>query len=186
MSCPEYDTDEFKSYFYRDFSYLDNYVIGNFYSSGDIVFYEETLKVYKSKEDSNDALPTDDSKWDVYNEGFIGRITDIDIQKAYDQACTIFNETLFANDTELKVAYMFLSAHFVVIDNTAGGLKSSGNRVTSKSVGNVSIGYDLMSGVSSNDMFGFLSLTRYGQKYLSMIQGRNVGKMYTVEGYVNA
>jgi hypothetical protein len=186
MTCPEYTPTEFKDYFYRDFTYIDTYVSGS-YSTGDVVFYETTKKVYRSTADSNTEPPTDETKWDVVPWSEVkGQIVKEDIEKAYDQSCTIFNETLFDNDTELQIAYFYLTAHFLVMDGKMGGSKSDGNKVTNKSVGNVSIGYTTATWIANNDQFGFLSQTKYGQKYLAMLQGRNVGKVLTVEGAVNA
>ena len=95
-------------------------------------------------------------------------------------------ETLFDTDEEKKSGYFYLTAHYLVKDYTMGGLKSDGNKVTNKSVGNVSVGYGTSSWVANNDQFGYLATTNYGLKYLSIIQGRIIGKVFTVAGDTNA
>ena len=79
--------EEFKQYFFRDFSYLPCWCCCKTYMTGDVVFYEEYF--YKSKIDNNDSEPTNTTNWERIPGNKYDYITDDDIAEyVYTKYCT--------------------------------------------------------------------------------------------------
>lgn len=119
------------------------------------------------------------------------KILDIDISKAIDEASLIFNEGIWADDTEKKIAYYYLTAHFLVkdiqmsggLDNQKNGLSSSGvHPIQSKSVGPVSVSYGLPQDIINDRVLSQFLSTQYGQKFLQMITPRMIGQILIAPG----
>lgn len=120
-------------------------------------------------------------------------IRDADIQKAFDQACAVFNPGIYPTfpspATDLQqpevIAYLYLTAHYLVQDIKMGqqGLSSFGEfMVTSKSVGSVSVSYGIPEKFLNNPNFSYFITTTFGLKYLSLTTPYLVGNMTTVQG----
>lgn len=111
-------------------------------------------------------------------------ITDQDITKAFAEAMFIYNKELF-DENEQSVAFMYLAAHYLVIDlkNSSMGLKGAFNGLMSnKSVGSVSVGYTMPSWIMENPLYSLLAQTPYGVKYLSLVVARSIGNFGVVKG----
>jgi len=120
-----------------------------------------------------------------YSEtGSLDGITSIDIEKAFVEAMFVFNKELF-EENEVKTAFLYLAAHYLVIDlkNSSTGLKGSFNGLLSnKSVGSVSAGYTMPQWVMENPIYSLLAQTPYGVKYLSLVISRCIGNFGIVKG----
>jgi hypothetical protein len=113
-------------------------------------------------------------------------VTDADISKAFLEASANFNDGLFSADDICKLCYLYLTAHFLVVDfqMAAQGLNSVGyNPVSSRSVGPVSEGYAIPEWVSKSTTLGQYTTTRYGQKYLALIRPLLIGNVGLAAGY---
>ena len=111
-------------------------------------------------------------------------IVDMDIEKAFAEAMFVFNKELFA-ENEVKTAFMYLAAHYLVIDlkNSSRGLKGAfSGLMSSKSVGSVSVGYTMPTWIMENPLYSLIAQTPYGVKYLSLVIARCVGNMGVVKG----
>lgn len=178
--------EDFKLQFWRDFSYKNNWLIGSTYSLGEQIFYDVDRKFYQSLVSANIGnLPTDITKWKELSN--IGLVSDLDITNAYAEACISFNEGLFSDD-EIKLVYLYLSAHYLVNDLNAGGQNSSGSSgmVSSRSVGNVSEAYAIPQKYLDNINYIFYTKSSYGLKYLNLVVPRLAGNIKTVSGATNA
>lgn len=113
-------------------------------------------------------------------------VLDSDIEKAFAQAKIKFNQSLFGTNEEIELGYLWLTAHYMVIDLQAAqqGASSAGARfnVSSRSVGSVSESYDIPETYKKNPFISFLSKTAYGEKYFSLIQSRIIGNTFAVCG----
>lgn len=178
-------TDDFKALFSRDFPYLPVWKFGKIYFKDDIVFNEENF--YISLVDENtDEPPT--NKWKLYNDNVENYISENDIQKAFVEAKINFNPNLFTSCEEVKTAFCYLMAHYLVIDlNNANNPFSLGGMgiVTSKSVGSVSESYGIPQWVLNDKNLGLYAQTGYGLKYLSLILPRLHGNIIFTKGYIN-
>ena len=117
-------------------------------------------------------------------DGDLSGITIQDIQKAFAEAMFVYNRQLFS-DSEYKIAFLYLAAHYLVIDlkNSSTGLKGAfSGLMSSKSVGSVSVGYSLPTWVMENPLYSLIAQTPYGAKYLSLAIARCVGNMAVVKG----
>jgi len=113
-------------------------------------------------------------------------ITDYDIEKAYTEAKINFNPGLFGDDEQLKVCYLYLSAHYLVndIQTAAQGLNSVGYApVNSRSVGSVSESYTIPDWMGQDPYLSNFTTTRYGQKYLSLIKPLLIGNVQVYQGW---
>ena len=134
----------------------------------------------------------------VYGTG-LEKVRDADIQKGLNLASTIFNPCLFdttdvgGGATEANMAYLYASAHFLVLDlRAAGGLTKKnlgkGARAQgegplgSASVSGVSTSYVWPSRVTDNATLFQLTKTPYGQAYLQILTPKLVGNVALVLG----
>ena len=117
-----------------------------------------------------------------------------DIARALAEAGVVFNEGLWLDEGEKKTAFLYLAAHYLVLNiQAAGGLllqgsskgiKSGGGGgvVQSKSVGSVSMTYALPQSIIESPILGQYMRTDFGQKYISLIYPRLVGNVKIVSG----
>ncbi|MBO7735906.1 MAG: DUF4054 domain-containing protein [Methanobrevibacter sp.] len=118
------------------------------------------------------------------NDNDLSGIVTADIDKAFAEAMFVYNRQLFT-DSEYKIAFLYLAAHYLVIDlkNSSTGLKGAfSGLMSSKSVGSVSVGYSLPTWVMENPLYSLIAQTPYGAKYLSLAIARCVGNMAVVKG----
>lgn len=115
------------------------------------------------------------------NEG----ITDNDILKAFAEAALVFNEQLFDTEDNKKLGFLYLAAHYLVIDlqNSSQGINGKyEGLMASKTVGSVSVGYQLPNWVIEHPIYSLLAQTKYGMKFLSLIITSLVGNVRAVKG----
>ena len=179
----EVTTDDFKNLFTRDFPYLPVYVEGKAYFKDDEVYY--TPNFYKSLTDGNTTLPTDTTNWSLVNDSVDNYIQDADIMRAFKEANVNFNTALFGDNDTIKMVFLYLAAHYLVIDlNNAMNPLGMGfmGFTQSKSVGSVSEGYAVPQWMLNNAILSQYAQTGYGRKYLSLIQPYLVGNIIFVPG----
>ena len=173
----EVTTDDFKNLFTRDFPYLPVYIEGKTYFKDDEVYFEPNF--YKSLTDGNTTEPTDTTNWEAVNDSVDNYIQDSDIMRAFKEAKVNFNAGLFGDDDTVKMVFLYLAAHYLVIDlNNAMNPMAMGfmGFTQSKSVGSVSESYAVPQWMLNNAQTG------YGRKYLSLIQPYLVGNIIFVPG----
>ena len=176
--------DDFKSQFYRDFNFVDDWVDGT-YNAGDKVFYLVNSKFYEAKADGVTSTPTTANDWNLLQPSTL--IASKDITNAFNEALANFNSYITDDENSLKLMYLYLSAHYLVNDINAGGASSSGsNLVNSRSVGSVSESYSIPQWMLDKPSFSLIAKSSYGQKYLSLILPYTIGFMATIEGGTNA
>lgn len=179
----EVTTDDFKNLFTRDFPYLPVYIEGKAYFKDDEVYYDPNF--YKSLTDGNTTLPTDTTNWTLINDSVDNYIQDTDILRAFNEAKVNFNAALFGEDDTIKMVFLYLAAHYLVIDlNNAMNPLGMGfmGFTQSKSVGSVSESYAVPSFATNNPMLSQYMLTGFGRKYVSLIMPYLVGNIIFVPG----
>lgn len=175
--------DNFKEQFYRDFNFVDTWIAGT-YNTNDIVFYLPNFKFYKCLNDGVTSEPPS-ADWSLLTPD--DKVSDLDITHAYAEADITFNTTLFNNDADMVLAFLYLSAHYLVNDLSAGGIEGGvGGIVNSRSVGNVSESYAIPEWQTKSPIFSFYTKSSYGLKYLNMIMPRLRGNVASIEGATNA
>lgn len=188
MQYPDNETtiNFFKSFFVRDFRYIDVWSDEVSYSKGDIVFYSGNNLFYVAIQDNIATLPTDTEYWSLVDSETNVYVLDSDIEKAYFQARQFFNPALFDNENDLLSYICYLIAHYLVIDiqMSQEGVNSTGYYIPNHTtVGDVSESYSNPTN-SQGDSFILYQLnqTRYGQKYLSLISPLLVGHFNSIRG----
>ena len=119
------------------------------------------------------------------DNGDLTGITDVDIQKAFAEASMTYNPSLFSTEDDQKLGFLYLAAHYLVIDiqNSTQGLNGKYEGImASKSVGSVSVGYTIPDWVMAHPIYSLLSQSKYGMKYLSLIIPLLVGNIAAVRG----
>ena len=112
-------------------------------------------------------------------------ITSVDIKKAFAEASLTYNPALFDTEDNKKLGFLYLAAHYLVLDiqNSSAGLNGKYEGITSsKSVGSVSVGYTIPDWVMASPIYSLLSQSKYGMKYLSLIIPGMVGSVVSVRG----
>ena len=179
----EVTTDDFKNLFGRDFPYLPVYEAGKAYFKDDEVYLEPNF--YKSLTDGNTTEPTDTTNWEIVKDSVDNYIQDSDIMRAFKESKVNFNAGLFGDDDTVKMVFLYLAAHYLVIDlNNAQNPLGMGfmGFTQSKSVGSVSESYAVPSFATNNALLSQLMLTGYGRKYLSLLQPYLIGNIFLVPG----
>lgn len=121
--------------------------------------------------------PTDEN---FINDGMIIR--------AFAEAKVNFRADLFEDDETAKLLFLYLSAHYLVIDlnNAMNPLALGFNGFTqSKSVGSVSESYGIPQWIMNNPFLSSFAQTGYGRKYISLIQPYLVGNIIYTAGRIN-
>lgn len=175
--------DDFKNLFTRDFPYIPLFIEGQTYFKGDIVYYDNNF--YSSLNDDNNKLPTVETTWELIQDNINNYVQDSDIKRAFLEAKVNFNLGLFSDDDIAKMMYLYLVAHYLVIDLTNALNPFGGGFVgltQSKSVGSVSESYAIPSWMLNNSMLSMYAQTGYGRKYLSLIQPYLVGNIILTKG----
>jgi len=112
-------------------------------------------------------------------------VMDSDISKALDECSVNFNESLWDTQTEFSISYLYLTAHYLVMDLRASTQGIAGNfawMTTNKSVGSVSEGQDMPEFIKKDPMLSHYAKTYYGAKYISLLYPRLIGNMFSKFG----
>ena len=116
-------------------------------------------------------------------------ILDSDITKAFGQTNLTINQGLFSSQEDYTTCYMWLCAHWLVVDLQAAGQGINSQfswNATSKSVGSVSVSQTIPQRILDNPEFAYLTSTQYGAKYLMLILPYLTGQIFTVPGRTHA
>ncbi len=113
------------------------------------------------------------------------KIQDLDITKAMEEAKRNFNSALFGTQEEYTMCFLYLTAHYMVMDLRASSQGIAGSYAwltTGKSVGSVSESFGIPQKILDNPLLAMYSKTNYGAKYLSLVLPYITGPMFTVCG----
>jgi len=116
-------------------------------------------------------------------------VLDTDIAKAYGQVNFAINSALFCKQENYTIGYLWLAAHWLVVDLRASSQGIAGRYnwlETGKAVGNVSSSYAIPQRILDNPSFAMLSQTQYGAKYLQLLLPGLIGNVFTVLGHTGA
>lgn len=113
------------------------------------------------------------------------KVNDSDIQSGLDTASFNFNSGLFGLQTEFTLAYLLLSAHFMVMNLRASSQGISGQYSwlqTSKSVGSVAESFQIPQRILDHPVLGMLTKTYYGAQYVMLLLPRLTGQVFITPG----
>lgn len=180
---------DFKALFNRDFAYLPVWQPSPvFYNTGEEVYYTNRL-FYTALQDGVTSIPpATPLDWKKTTDDIDNFVQDSDITKAFAEAQAVFNQALLGDDATIKLAYLYLTAHYLVNDlkTAAQGVSSSGsNPVTARTVGSVSESYAIPQRYLDDPILVFYTKSGYGLKYLSIVMPAMVGNMQAVWGGTN-
>jgi hypothetical protein len=128
----------------------------------------------------------------------VGRefVRDTDIIRALNEAGLNINPGLFdttSKTNEGAIAFLYLAAHYMVVNiQAAGGLSPAAGvgvdshgsgTIQSGGVGGVSVSYQLPESITQNPILSGFMQTHYGQKYLSLLWPKLIGNMVTISGW---
>lgn len=111
-----------------------------------------------------------------------------DYANAQADADTQINQDLFSSQADFSTAYLYLTAHYLVmnIKNSTAGLAGAGSSpfaVASKSAGPVSVSYSIPQDILANPAYSVFALSTYGLRYLSLIVPYLAGNVGAVAGW---
>ncbi len=112
-------------------------------------------------------------------------VTDADIATAYGQTNFNINPNLFADQNAYTIGYLFLAAHYLVVDLRMASQGINGKYSfleQSKSVGSVAQAFAIPQRILDDPYFSMLVTTNYGAKYLSLLLPQLAGNVFTVFG----
>ena len=116
-------------------------------------------------------------------------VMDADITRALLEAGANFNSALWSTQAEYSMAYLYVAAHYLVIDLRASSQGIAGTYswlTSSKGVGSVNESYSIPQSILDSPVFSMFSKTAYGAKYLSLALPRIVGNVISVTGGTQA
>lgn len=186
MDLSTITVDDFKTQFRRGFPYLSIYSPAALYNTGDRVYYETTKLFYDCYINGTTGIsPIVTANWAVVIDDTDNYVQDYDIAAAFAEALLVFNQSLFDTDANIRIGYLYLTAHYLVNDLRAAqaGLGATGAfPVNSRSVGSVSEAYQIPQQYTDDPFLSFYTSSSYGMKYLSMILPLLRGNFNAVEG----
>lgn len=112
-------------------------------------------------------------------------VLDSDISKAFGQVNFNINQALFSNQEQYIIAYLLLSAHYLVVDlrmSSQGINGQFGWLEQSKSVGNVNQAFAIPQRILDNPYLAMLTKTNYGSKYLELLLPQLAGQVFITYG----
>lgn len=121
-------------------------------------------------------------------------VTDADIQRGLDEASPQFRQDLLDILTDQISAYLYLAAHFMVVNiQTAGGLmavprgrgvRNVGEGVqVSKGVGPANVTYQVPPPrIANSPSLLFFWTTTFGQRFIALVEPRTAGPAAVVSG----
>lgn len=182
---------DFKAYFFRDFPYLPVWDSSKLYNAGKRVYYTPTELFYDclingTTSADTPADPGDPPHWAIVADDIMNYIQDLDIEKAFAEAQVNLNQSLFSSDANIRMGYLYLTAHYLVNDIRAGlaGISAVGMfPLTSRSAGSVSESYSIPQAYLDNPVYTFYTTSSYGLKYLSLVLPQIVGNVGAVAGW---
>ena len=116
-------------------------------------------------------------------------VLDSDITKAIAEAAFNFNSSFFPTQSAYSLGFMYLAAHYLVMDLRASSQGISGNfswLTNNKSVGSVSESFAIPESLMKSPTLAHFSKTYYGAKYLSLIYPRMIGNVFASFGDTKA
>lgn len=178
--------DDFQSQFRRDFPFLPLYDADTTYFKGDVVYSNNQFwecQVDDTLGSSPAAAPT---KWKRVPQDVDNYVGDEDITRAFGEAEVSLNQEIFGDDATIRLAYLYLTAHYMVMDirTARAGVNSTGEGFqTGRSVGSVSVSSQLPQDFINDPVLGYFYKSGYGQKYLSFLIPRLRGNIGVVAGW---
>jgi hypothetical protein len=112
-------------------------------------------------------------------------VTDQDIAKAFGQTNVNFSQSLWSTQADYTIGYLFLSAHWLVMDLRMASQGLNGQYTwieTSKSVQGVAQGFQVPQRILDNPELAMLAKTNYGAKYLGLVLPQLSGQIFPVLG----
>lgn len=177
---------DFKSLFRRDFPYLNVYDSGTTYNQGTVVYFTDML-FYCAAQDGITAAnpPPDTIYWNKVTQDADNYIQDDDIEKAFAEAMICFNQGLFGTDDQIKLGYLYMTAHYLCNDIRAAidGITGTARfPVSARSAGSVSESYSIPQAYTDDPLLAFYSNSTYGLKFLAMALPNLRGNVGAVAG----
>lgn len=182
---------DFKAQFSRTFPYLPVYDPTTVYNKGDEVYYPTNNLFYTCCKDVQQGVTpgSDTSVWEKATDALDNWVQDNDITNAFAEAQAVFNQGLYGKDAVVRLAYLYLTAHFLAYDLKAAlaGLTAAGQfPVSSRAVGSVSESYDVPEAYTTDPILAGFTSTAYGMKFLQMTLPALVGNMAGLCGHAQA
>lgn len=176
---------DFKGLFRRDFPYLPVWDSTVTYNDGNKVYYNGLF--YEAKADGlANVVPTTIASWNKVADDQNNYILDDDINKAFAEAQLLFNQAFFGTDAQIKMGYLYLTAHYLANDirTALQGVQSVGSQlVTGRTVGSITESYAIPQEYLDDPVLSFYTTTGYGLKYLSMVLPNIRGNVGVVAGW---
>lgn len=186
MDLNDITVSDFKTHFSRDFLYLPVWSDETTYNSDQVVYYTPNGLFYKALANGITSVPPSTPlEWELQADSVNNYVLDSDITKAFGEARVNFNQSLFGRDENITLAYLYLTAHYLIMDlqNALSGVESKGGFiVNSRSVGSVSEGYAIPEKYTKSPVYSYYAQTGYGLKYLSFLTNRAIGNVVSVAG----
>ncbi len=182
MGIKDLTIDDFKELFARNFPYLPVWVEDKAYFTGDVVYADPNF--YESLVDNNTQPVADTESWKVINLSLSDYVQDSDIERAWAEALTTYNEALGGED--YKVIFLYLVAFYLSYDlqlTSAGAYGQVSFPATSVTVGSVSESYYVPEVYVNDPILSFYTRNGFGLKYLNMVYPRMVGNTRVVAGW---
>lgn len=120
-------------------------------------------------------------------------VMDGDVQRGLNEAALDFNTGVWVSVAEQIIAYLYVAAHFMVLNiQGAGGLSATnlgkgvqskgGGTIESKGAGSLNVGFAVPDFVRQSPILSQFMRTDFGQKYIQLLAGRLVGNLLVLAG----
>lgn len=115
-------------------------------------------------------------------------VLDQDILKGMQAANAQINQSMWGTQDQFNLAYLLLSAHFLVIQMRASsqGLNGQFNFLQQGKSAGISESFGIPQEILNNPTYSVYSKTNYGAQFLMMALPRLKGVMFSVRGHTKS
>ena len=146
-------------------------------------YIQPTASAFKAYFDRDFCYATEQAT--STSPGDLEHVRDRDIERAFVDAVTNFNEGLFPTQEIYENAFLHLAAHYLChnMRQAQQGLTSKYSWLAAqRSVGDVFEGYFTPDAIKNSPWGLFITSTMYGAKYYSLVRPLMTGNVMSVEG----
>lgn len=115
-------------------------------------------------------------------------VMDADIESAFEEVDVFINQDLFDTQAAFTLGYLYLAAHYLVMNLRASSQGVAGKYSwlqSGRGVGSVSESIAIPDQILAHPQLSILSQTNYGVRFLTMVLPTLTGNVFSVEGGTN-
>ena len=145
-----------------------------------------TRAIYVSLDELNYAEPTKSNSWEKSQEEIGSYVLDNMIEEAMDEAETLVKPECAVNDKNYRIAFMYATAHCLVMDwkmkNQGVNAGGTAGILVGRTAGKMSAHYTISPLINQYPQYEWWFKTPFGEKMMMIILKRRIGYVLLAKG----